>query len=121
MGLFDLFKSKKRRELEYFELILDISTKVFEIIKKKKEYSDIGAVDYSFDKNMFDKLFVLNYYKAGALDFMDEEYRNTIIRVFQSSEFLENDYKNDINNSFHYLRSFTNSMKETVKNLKENL
>lgn len=120
MGLFDLFKSKKRRELEYFELILDISTKVFEIIKKKKEYSDKGMIDFSFDENIFDKLFVLNYYKTGALDFIEEEHRNTIVRVFQSSAFQANN-KNDIDNSFHYLRSFTNSMKEIVKNRKDNL
>ena len=117
MGLLDLFKSKKRRELEYFESVLDMCVQILAIIKKKKEQSDRGVIDLNFDVNMYDKLLVLTYYKNGLLDIFDKEYRDKIVNVFQNDE-LDEDYKSDLSNSFHFLSSFTNSLRENIEKRK---
>ncbi len=117
MGILNLFKSKKRRELEYYESVLEISTEIFSIIKKKKEFSDRGIINLNFVENMQDKILVLSYYKEGTLNFISEKYREEIINVFINEDFDEN-YKSALSNSFHFLSGFISSLSEKIKELK---
>lgn len=120
MGFLDIFKSKKRREYEYFQTILDTSIRIFEMVKRKKEYSDKDILDFNFDLNMMEKTRVLVLYKQGALNFFDEENRNTIVRVFASDDLDEN-YKKDIRDTYHFLSGFTYSMKKIVEERRKDL
>lgn len=120
MGLLDIFKSKKRKELDYLQLVLSVSTEIFEILTNKKSYSDRGIINLSFDENMKDRLTVMNYFKSGVLDVFDEDYRMKIVNVFSLDEFDEN-YKSDLENSYLFLRSFTNSLREQVEEKKKDL
>lgn len=120
MGILDIFKSKKRREFEYFQNILNITTEIFELIKRKKVYSDKNILDFDFDVNMMEKTRVLQYYKYGELDFLEEKIRNSIVRVFMSEDLDEN-YKRDISDSFHFLSGYTYQMKKSVEEKKVNL
>lgn len=120
MGLLDIFKSKKRKELDYLQLVLSVSTEIFEILTNKKSYSDRGIINLSFDENMKDRLTVMSYFKSGVLDVFDEHYRMKIVNVFSLDEFDEN-YKSDLENSYLFLRSFTNSLREQVEEKKKNL
>lgn len=120
MGILDIFKSKKRREFEYFQNILNITTEIFEMIKRKKVYSDKNILDFDFDVNMMEKTRVLLYYKYGELDFLEEKIRNSIVRVFVSEDLDEN-YKRDISDSFHFLSGYTYQMKKSVEEKKVNL
>jgi hypothetical protein len=120
MGLLDIFKSKKRKELDYLQLVLSVSTEIFEILTNKKSYSDRGIINLSFDENMKDRLTVMSYFKSGVLDVFDEDYRMKIVNVFSLDEFDEN-YKSDLENSYLFLRSFTNSLREQVEEKKKDL
>jgi len=117
MGIFDIFKSKKRKHFEYLKLVLDISTEIYELIKKKKDYSDRGIIDLNYDESMKNKILVIGYYKDGVLDFFDEEYRNCIIGVFTRDE-CEVNYKEDLDKSYHFLGSFTSSLHDRIEELK---
>jgi hypothetical protein len=120
MGILDIFKSKKRREFEYFQNHLNITTEILDIIKRKKIYSDKDILDYDFDVNMREKITVLNYIKYGELDFLDEEIRKSIVSVFMSDGLDEN-YKRDISSSYNYLSGFTYKMGQIVEEKRENL
>ncbi len=120
MGILDIFKSKKRLEYEYFKNILDISTEIFEMIKRKKELSDIESLDFDFDIMMNERIIVLSYFNKGILDFLDESYRNEIYRVFISDD-LNEEYKRDLKNSYHFLLGFTQGMTKTVNERRKNL
>ena len=120
MGLLDIFKSKKRKELDYLQLVLSVSTEIFEILTNKKSYSDRGIINLSFDENMKDRLTVMSYFKSGVLDVFDEHYRMKIVNVFSLDEFDEN-YKSNLENSYLFLRSFTNSLREQVEEKKKDL
>lgn len=117
MGLFDIFKSKKRREYEYFLNILNISTEIFVMIKRRKESSDIGIIDFDFDKKMMESNRFSLYLKYGDLDFISKDNLEHIIQVFNSDE-SDEDYKRNLNISYHFLQSFNIEMKKIVEKRK---
>jgi hypothetical protein len=120
MGMLDIFKSKKRREFEYFQNHLNITTEILDIVKRKKIYSDKDILDYDFDVNMREKVTVMNFIKRGELDFLSEEIRESIVRVF-ISEGLDENYKENISDSYNYLTGFTYGMKKIVEEKREQL
>jgi hypothetical protein len=120
MGFFNIFKSKSQRELENLEYLLKATTEIFEIIKNKKKYSDMGIKDYNFDKNMSDKLCVYNHIKYNLPDSFNEEYNEIFIRIFNSDELDEN-YQKDVNNSFHFLSGYTSELKRIIEKKRNTL
>lgn len=121
MGLFDIFKSRKKKELEYLEALYSVSCKVFDIVKKKKNYSDIGVtIDLNFDSNMFDKFEVLNYYKNGVLDVFGERYKKSILKVITADE-IDNNCKIDIELLFNYFESYTENLEKAIVEKRKNL
>jgi hypothetical protein len=118
MSILNIFKSKKQREIERMEAFLKISSKILDLIKKKRKYSELGILDLdNFDNDMFDKILILEYHKNGVLDFFDSKYRDTIVRVFTSDE-LDDNYKYDVEISYQFLTGFNNSIFEVIEEIK---
>jgi hypothetical protein len=115
MGFFDIFKSRKRRELEYLNVLYSVSNKIFEIVDKKKKCADLGIIDLDYDNNMFDKIEVIGYHKNGVLDVFNEEYKNLIVKLLCGDDEIGKNYKKEIHKLFHFLSGFTESLKKEIE------
>lgn len=116
----NLFKSRKRKDFELMNEILETSQEIITILKKRKERFDKGLPNFDFIDDMKDKILIESYFKHNVLNFMDDEFKIRLVKLFSLDE-SDDDYKRFLYSTYTYLTSFHNSFRQNVKDFEKEL
>ena len=116
----NLFKSRKQKDFELMNEILETSQEIVTILKKRKERLEKGFPNFDFIDDMKDKTLILNYYEHKVLNFMDEEYKTRLVKIFLLDE-SDDDYKRFLSSTYHYLSSLNSSLEQSIRDFEKEL
>ena len=83
------------------------------------EYSSIGILDLSFDKNIYQKTLFFNYIKYGVLNFLPPKYINLLKRVVDDQSYPE--YQNEVKELYDFISKLKTDYEVDVKVLREKI
>ena len=119
--IFYFFYSEKKRTFYSIKSTLKDLELIHKIVKRRMTYSEKNIIDLDFEIQIREKNRINTYNKFGNLEFLEEKYRNLILKIVDTNMNSSYYESGELNNSEYHLNlieinSFLSSLKMFYEN-----